>query len=98
MLADLPDWVDTTFLQSASGTLVLVAVLLALVLLFAMRSITRKLFTIAIIGVAVFGLAHYHQTLQSCDDKGCACKLFGQSVRSEQCPNPDEGPVVTKVP
>jgi hypothetical protein len=98
VIADLPDWVDTTFLQSASGTLVLVAILLALVLLFALRSITRKLFTIAIIGVAVFGLARYHETLKSCDDKGCACKLFGESVRSDKCPNPDAAPVVTKVP
>ena len=52
----------------------------ALVFLFVVRSVARKLITIALIGVAVFGLARYHQTLQSCDDKGCACKLFGESV------------------
>ena len=97
MIADLPDWVDTTFLQSASGTLILIAVLAVLVFLFVVRSVARKLVTIAIIGVAVFGLARYHQTLQSCDDKGCACKLFGESVPSDKCPTSDQAPV-TKVP
>jgi hypothetical protein len=98
VIADLPHWVDTKFLQSASGTLVLVAVLLVLVLLFVLRSVARKVITIAIIGVAVFGLVRYHETLRSCDDKGCACKLFGESVRSDKCPAADQAPVETKLP
>jgi len=77
---------------------VLIAVLVVLVLLFVVRSVARKVITIVIIGVAVAGLVHYRQTLQSCDDKGCACRLFGESVPSNKCPTADQAPVVTKVP
>lgn len=80
MIANLPDWADVQFLRSVSGALVLGGVLLVLVLLFAIRSITRKLFAILVIGACMFGLVHYRQTLEHCNDKGCACKLFGQTV------------------
>ena len=96
MLAVLPNWVDTKFLESAAGTLVLVAVLAVLVLLFVVRSLARKVITIVVIGVAVAGLVHYRQTLQRCDRKSCACKLFGQAVPSDKCPAADQAPVVTK--
>jgi hypothetical protein len=96
VIADLPNWVDTKFLQSASGTLVLIAVLAVLVILFVVRSVARKVITIVIIGAAVVGLVHYRQTLQRCDAKGCACKLFGQAVPSDKCPTGDQAPVVTK--
>jgi hypothetical protein len=98
VIADLPSWVDVKFLESASGTLVLIAVLLVLVLLFAVRSLARKVITMVVIGAAVVGLVRYHQTLQRCDRKGCACKLFGASVRSDICPNPNSSGVVTKRP
>lgn len=98
MIAVLPNWVDTKFLESASGTIVLVAVLLVIVLLFVVRSVARKAITIVVIGVAVAGLVHYRQTLQRCDSKGCSCKLFGESVRSDKCPNPGNSGVVTKQP
>jgi hypothetical protein len=80
VIAKLPDWADVQFLQSASGALVIGAALLVLVLLFAIRSITRKLFAILVIGACIFGLVHYRQTLDHCNDKGCSCKLFGQTV------------------
>ena len=80
MIAKLPDWADVQFLRSVSGALVVGAVLLILVFLFAIRSITRKLFTILVIGACIFGLVHYRQTLEHCNDKGCSCKLFGETV------------------
>ena len=86
MIAVLPNWVDVKFLESASGTLVLAAVLLALVLLFVLRSVARKVVSLVVIGAAVFGLVHYRQTLEHCDQKSCSCKLFGQAVRSDNCP------------
>ena len=86
MIADLPNWVDVKFLESASGTLVLVAVLVALILLFVVRSLARKVISLVVIGAAVFGLVHYRQTLERCDQKSCSCKLFGQAVRSDNCP------------
>ena len=98
MIADLPNWVDVKFLESASGTLVLIAVLAALVFLFVVRSVARKVITIVVIGLAVAGLVRYHQTLERCDAKGCACKLLGQSVPSDRCPAAGQAPVVTKQP
>ena len=98
MIADLPDWVDTKFLSSMSGTLVLALVLVVIVSLFVVRSLARKLITIVVLGLAVAGLVRYHQTLERCDDKGCACKLFGESVPSDRCPAEGQAPAVTKVP
>jgi len=98
VIADLPNWVDTKFLEGMTGTMVLVAVLAVLMILFVVRSLARKLVTIMVIGVAVFGLVRYHQTLERCDDKGCACKLFGESVPSDKCPAEGPVPVVTKQP
>jgi hypothetical protein len=98
VIADLPNWVDTKFLESMTGTFVLIAVLVVLVLLFVVRSVARKVLTIVVIGLAVAGVVRYHQTLQRCDDKGCACKLFGESVPSDKCPADGQAPVVTKAP
>ncbi len=98
MIGDLPNWVDVKFLESASGTLVLVAVLVVLIVLFVARSVARKVIAIVVIGFAVAGLVRYHQTLERCDDKGCACKLFGQSIPSDRCPAEGQTPAVTKTP
>jgi hypothetical protein len=81
-----------------SVTLVLIAVLVVLVALFVLRSVARKVITIVVLGLAVAGLVRYHQTLERCDDKGCACKLFGESVPSDNCPAAGQAPVVTKQP
>ena len=99
MIADLPDWADVQFLQSVSGGLVVGGVLLVLVFLFAIRSITRKLFVIVVIGACVFGLGHYRQTLEHCNDKDCSCKLFGQTVvGGRNCTNANDSGAVTKQP
>jgi hypothetical protein len=98
VIADLPNWVDVKFLESASGTLLLIAVLVAIVALFVLRSVARKVIMFVLIGLAVAGLVRYHQTLERCDEKGCACKLFGQSVPSDRCPAEGQAPVVTKQP
>jgi hypothetical protein len=99
VIAKLPDWADVQFLRSVSGALVLGGVLLALVLLFAIRAITRKLFAILVIGACIFGLVHYRQTLEHCNDKGCACKLFGQTVvGGRNCTNVNGAGVVPKQP
>jgi disulfide bond formation protein DsbB len=99
VIADLPNWADVQFLRSASGAFVVGGVLLALVLLFAIRSITRKLFAILVIGACIFGLVHYRQTLEHCNDKGCACKLFGQTVvGGRKCTNANVSGAVPKQP
>jgi len=99
VIAKLPDWADVQFLQSVSGALVVGAVLLILVFLFAIRSITRKLFTILVIGACIFGLVHYRQTLEHCNDKGCSCKLFGETVvGGKNCNTASDSAVVPKKP
>ena len=76
---------DAEFLRSASGTLVLVSVLLVLVVLFAVKSLSTRLVAIVLLGAAVFGLVHYRQTLEHCSKTGCECTLFGQPVRGGNC-------------
>jgi hypothetical protein len=98
VIAKLPDWADVQFLQSVSGVLVIGAVLLILVFLFVIRSITRKLFTILVIGACVFGLVHYRQTLEHCNDKGCSCKLFGETVVGGKNCNVNDSGVSPKQP
>ena len=86
MVADLPKWVDVQFLRELSGTLVVVGILLAVVLMFALRSLGAKLLAVLMIAAAVAGLAHYRQTLEHCGADGCACVLFGQPVHADNCP------------
>ena len=74
---------DAEFLRNASGTLVIAAVLLALVLMFVVRSVGTRLVAIVVLGSAVFGLVHYRQTLEHCDRAGCSCQLLGEVVRGE---------------
>src|SRR3954451_24828708 len=71
MIAELPSWMDAQFLRSLSGSLVVVAVLLALILMFVVRSVGTRLVAIILLGAAVFGLVHYRQTLERCDKIGC---------------------------
>jgi len=83
--ADLPTWLDAQFLRTASGTLVVVTLLLALVLMFVVRSVGTRIVAIVMLGAAVFGLAHYSQTLDHCDRVGCSCKFLGAAVRGDNC-------------
>jgi hypothetical protein len=76
---------DAQFLRSASGGLVIAAVLLVLVLMFVVRSIGTRLVALILLGAAVFGLVHYRQTLDHCDKTGCTCSLLGQTVRGQNC-------------
>jgi hypothetical protein len=76
---------DAQFLRSASGALIVAALLVVLVLLFVLRSIGMKVISLIVIGAAVFGLVHYRTTLERCDKHGCACKLFGQNVPGDHC-------------
>jgi hypothetical protein len=85
VIAELPGWMDAEFLRSASGTLVVVALLVALVLMFMVKSVATRLVSIVLIGAAVFGLVHYRQTLEHCDKVGCECSFFGEVVRGENC-------------
>jgi hypothetical protein len=99
VIADLPDWADVQFLQSVSGALAIGAILLILVFLFVIRSIARKVFVILVIGACVFGLVHYRQTLEHCNDKGCSCKLFGETVvGGKNCNNVNDTGAVPKQP
>jgi hypothetical protein len=86
VIAELPGWIDAQFLRSASGTLVVVALLLALVLVFVVRSVGTRLVAIVLLGAAVFGLVHYRQTLEHCNKAGsCSCKLLGEVVHGDNC-------------
>jgi hypothetical protein len=85
VIADLPTWMDAQFLRSVSGTLVVVSVLLALVLMFVVRSIGTRIVALVVLGAAVFGLVHYRQTLERCDKIGCECKLLGENVQGGNC-------------
>jgi hypothetical protein len=77
---------DAEFLRSASGALVVLSVLLALVLTFVVRSVGTRLVAIILLGAAVFGLVHYRQTLEQCNNKtGCECRFLGQVVRGGSC-------------
>ena len=38
-----------------------------------------------LLGTAVFGLVHYRQRLGHCGKTGWACRLFGETVRGENC-------------
>jgi len=81
----LPGWMDAQFLQNASGILICVAILLALVLMFFVRSIGTRIVALVVIGAAIFGLAHYRQTLEHCGQVGCECKLLGESIQGDRC-------------
>ncbi len=85
VIAELPSWINAEFLRDASGTLVLVSVLLALILMFVVRSVGTRLVALMLIGAAVFGLVHYRQTLERCDKIGCECKLLGEDVKGDNC-------------
>ena len=76
---------DAQFLRSASGALVIAAVLLVVILLFAVKSIGTRLVAIVLLGAAVFGLVHYRQTLDRCNKSGCRCVLLGQTVQGGNC-------------
>jgi hypothetical protein len=76
---------DAQFLRSASGTLVVLSLLLALVLMFVVKSVGTRLVAIVLLGAAVFGLVHYRQTLEHCDKVGCSCKLLGEVVKGDNC-------------
>jgi hypothetical protein len=83
--ADLPTWLDAEFLRTAAGALVVVSLLAALVLMFVVRSVGTRIVAIVMLGAAVFGLAHYRQTLERCDRVGCSCKFLGEAVRGDNC-------------
>jgi len=85
VIATLPTWMDAEFLREVTGTLVLVSILLALIMMFTVRSIGTRLVALAMIGTAVFGLVHYRQTLERCDKIGCECKLLGEVVQGDNC-------------
>jgi hypothetical protein len=76
---------DAEFLRNMSGALVVVSLLLALVLMFVVRSVGTRLVAILLLGAAVFGLVHYRQTLEHCDKTGCSCKLLGEVVQGDNC-------------
>jgi len=83
--AALPTWMDAQFLRSASGTLVIVSLLVALVLMFVVKSVGTRLVAILLLGAAVLGLVHYRQTLEHCSKAGCSCKLLGEVVKGDNC-------------
>ena len=75
------------FLRDTSGTVVVGAILLAVVLMFVLRSLFTKLVIVVLIAAAVATLVHYRETLQRCGPDGCACVLFGQPVHNDNCPD-----------
>jgi hypothetical protein len=80
--AELPARLDTEFLRTASRSLVVLGLLPALILAFVVRSVGTRLVP-SMLGSAIFGLAHYRQTLERCDQPGSSCRLFGEVVEAD---------------
>jgi hypothetical protein len=85
MGASLPDWLDLHFARNATAVLAIVALVLLLVVVFTVRSVATRLIVVALLGVAVFGLLHYRQTLDHCNKAGCECSLFGSDLKGGGC-------------
>jgi hypothetical protein len=85
VIAELPSWMDAQFLRTLSGVLIVGAILLALIFMFVVRSVGTRIVALVVMGIAVFGLVHYRQTLEHCDKVGCECKLLGENVQGDNC-------------
>jgi hypothetical protein len=88
VLGDLPSWVDLDFALTATALLAIVAVALVLIVLFMVRSVVTRLLVAIAVGAAAFGLLHYRNELQHCDESGCACVLFGEEIAGGGCAVP----------
>ncbi len=85
VVGSLPDWLDLHFARNATAVLAIVAVVLLLIVVFTVRSVATRLIVVVLLGVAVFGLLHYRQTLNHCDKSGCECSLFGSDLKGGGC-------------
>jgi hypothetical protein len=78
---DLPSWLDVDFVLNASVALAVAAGLLLVVVVFLVKSILARVLFVRVLGVAVFGLLHYHQTISDCDKSGsCECVFLGREL------------------
>jgi hypothetical protein len=85
MLGELPSWLDLQFAKTASGVLVIVALILLVLAIFMVRSIGVRVVIIVLLGASVVGLLHYRQQLDHCDKSGCECKFFGEDLKGGGC-------------
>ncbi len=85
VIATLPSWLDLDFVRTAAAVLVFAAIVLLIVTIFMVRSIGTRVVVVVMLGVAVFGLLHYRQSLDDCAKQGCACKLFGEDLKGDGC-------------
>lgn len=85
LVGSLPDWLDLHFARNATALLALVSVVLLLVVVFTVRSVAARLIVVLLLGVAVFGLLHYRQTLDHCNKAGCECSFFGSDLKGGGC-------------
>jgi hypothetical protein len=83
--SSLPDWLDLHFARNATLVLALIAVIILLVVVFTVRSVATRLIVVVLLGVSVFGLLHYRQTLDHCNKAGCECQLFGSDLKGGGC-------------
>ena len=83
--SSLPDWLDLHFARNATLVLALIAVIILLVVVFTVRSVATRLIVVVLLGVSVFGLLHYRQTLDHCNKAGCQCELFGSDLKGGGC-------------
>ena len=85
MIGDLPSWLSLDAARNTAIGLAIGAIVVLLITLFVMRSIVLRVASVIILGAAVFGLLHYHASLDHCDTHGCACTLFGQDLKGGGC-------------
>ena len=80
--SDLPSWLDVNFVLTASAALAVVAVVVLIALVVVVRSVATRVVSLVVLGLAVFGLLHYRQTIDDCNKSGaCACKFLGEDLR-----------------
>ncbi len=79
MVAALPDWMDTSFLEGASAVLIFVAIALIIVTLITVRSLGTRIIVMLLLGAAAFGAFQYRQHVEDCA-KTCDCSVFGEDV------------------
>ena len=85
LLAELPSWLSVGVARNTAVGLAIGATVLLLLAMFLMRSVALRVVSVVILGCAVFGLLHYHSTLDHCDKHGCACTLFGEKLQGGGC-------------
>jgi hypothetical protein len=77
--------VDLEFVQTATGVLAVLCIVVTVVVLCSVRSVGTRLVVVALMAASLVGLIYYRDTLDDCDKNGCACVLFGENLEGGGC-------------